>query len=455
MVRWYAANRLVGRRPDSIVAEISTVVRQNDLGRVLPLIRIERKARGQFYLFLAIESDARGQLPDQLQRLHEYPIIKNLLRQSDGSAVQDFKLDQIQGMVTGEISVQDYARRLTRAILTAPTFAEPFPPDDPDAGLDAAEDDLLARSRQYDRLLIWLSAAGSGSLAVAQQACRALGLDADGQQTGRILRRLRLLGHIERSPNGKQWSIAPVVLTRVAGPAGGDLYLLCGGRDHAMLAALRRHTAVEETPQSRGDGPARVTIATEDVDRLAATLQGEEVVRQVRIDTVPVALRLATLLPPVKRWPETLEGMNGIKPEMYEVHRFQGDGFVEGVVSGSGFYELYQRDRRGSSATPDYRLFFDAGRDRWLAGDWYGLRFLARMIEGQSCPAHYELFNARLAIPEQFRLPELYERALVLCSGRLPERRGDWLWYDDVEPDLFTTLSAKLQLALQEVDSDA
>jgi hypothetical protein len=108
-----------------------------------------------------------------------------------------------------------------------------------------------------------------------------------------------------------------------------------------------------------------------------------------------------------------------------------------------------RRDQRPSA------VFYDAERGVFLRGDWYGLRCLAHLREGLACPAYYDVLSARLALPMAWRPPEIYERALVLSSGRLPERRGGWLWYDDIELDLITLLAVKLNLELGGTDPHA
>lgn len=239
------------------------------------------------------------------------------------------------------------------------------------------------------------------------------------------------------------------MLAQVPGSGGEHGYVLCGERDPAVLSVLRRAASVTEQPQPYGDAPARVLIMTSDVESLLGELRANDAVRGARADAV--AARLAAALPSLERWQDSLSPVPEVKPELYDVRRYRDGAFVEGVVEGSGFYELWPREARGPRAQrPAARLFYDAARARWLAGDWYGLRYLALVHEGRACPAHCDVFSGRLAIPDAWRPPALYERALVLASGRLPERRGAWLYYDDVEPAVLTHLTAKLHLTLQE-----
>jgi hypothetical protein len=447
MPRWYAALRRKGS-VQNLVDQVTQLVRTYDLGRVLPLIRFERRPVGEYYVFLGIESDTPGKLPPELQALREHPLIRALMPKPDGAGVQPFSLDQIRTMVSGEISVQEYARRLHRSILEPPLFADPFPPGG--VADEAAIDDLLARSQRHDRLLAWLSAAGAGPLHAALRACQALGLDRDGSETGRILRRLRLLGHLERSADGTHWSIAPTVLTRVFDAAGEPAYVLCGGRDDALLAALRRWATVQEEPQPGGHGPARVQVTGGEPEVLAARLQESGVLLPVRVEAA--ANRLAEALPPLEHWQATLSTVPVPHPELYHVRRFEGEDFIDTTVHGSGFYELRPRESKSLRTPRSTYLFYDDARDCWLAGDWYGLRYLARVRAGQQCPAHYDFLSARLAIPVTWRPPELYERALVLCSGRLPGRWNNWLYYDNVDVSIATVLTTKLHMGLDEGD---
>ncbi len=102
-------------------------------------------------------------------------------------------------MMGSELTVEDMARvlRYTRSgeLSSDDPFADPQDPDQ-----EGDKDQFLQRSQQYDSLLTWISAMGSGSLTQLRSATIALGLSEPNDGTGRILRRLRLLGHIESSP---------------------------------------------------------------------------------------------------------------------------------------------------------------------------------------------------------------------------------------------------------------
>ena len=115
-------------------------------------------------------------------------------------------------------------------------------------------------------------------------------------------------------------------------------------------------------------------------------------------------------------------------------------------------YELWPLEGPNTRATtPSYTLFYDPATTRWQQGDWYGLRFLARRTAGERCPVHYDSHSQKLAIPQVWRWPELYERALVLASGHLPSWSKEWLVYEAIGAPLLTVLSGKLGLHLVEV----
>lgn len=435
MPRWYAARKCKGT-PDSEAKQVAKLVEQNNLGRALPLIRIEKRPRKGFYMFLAIESETPGELPPELLRIQEHPVFKELMRE-DGR-IHPFRLEEAERWMSGEIDVQNYARRLTVHIPDPPAPVDPFA--EPEHSGD--EDGCLAeRSQCWDRLLLWSSATGRGGLSAFRSATHALGLDADGSQTGSILRRLQLLGHLQRSADGQHWSTAPLVLTKTLGPDEQPGYVLCGERDGKILNALERIAPVIKTPQPRGDGPARVFLACDDgCLPEALPLPAGRLVQRAE-----AGKRLSEVLPCLQGWKKTLASLPGVHPEMFDIRRFDGRDFVPATVVCSGFYEFWPRE---SAARPRQRLYYDADCGRWLSGEWYGLRYLAQLESGLRCEAQYHFSQSCLLLPAAWRPPELYERALVLCSGRLPRYENGWLLYDGVPADVANLLAAKLRIDL-------
>jgi hypothetical protein len=238
------------------------------------------------------------------------------------------------------------------------------------------------------------------------------------------MRKLRLLGHIETSRDGALWSVAPTVLAGTSGtPEAGMDYVLCGARDLDLLARLGRVGDLRTLQQGVAAAPSAVTLHLDGrtggsvEQRLAAAaLAGRVLVRD------EAALILARLLPPITGWIELLEPWRALQPSLYDCARFDGDRFIEEPFLGkSGFYELREPQGPGAGvAVPPTHTFYDADRHVWVRADWYGLRFLSRIAEGQRCPIRWDPATQLCTIPSDWRWPEMYERVVVLASGRLP-----------------------------------
>ena len=449
MLRWYLGFQAVGNAKD-IIERIRAIVRRYHLGRFIPVVRVEKRPRGQFLVFVGIESPAKGEIPPELEPLFQ---LHNLTHPQE----YIFTLDQIRRMVSGPMEVQDYAPTIPY-LEPPPLDPDPFGPPSEDEGAAEPESELDAimdRSQRYERLWLWLSAVGSGNWAAFQKACKALRLEGDGMTARRILRRLRLLGHIECSPDGNAWCAAPTVLLPIHVGATEPTYLVCGQQSVPLLAALRARADVGVVPQPNGVGPAAIRVRTDDVGSIRAELAAEGEARPVPIPAGG-AVTFARALPDLRGWVKTLPVLEGVQPYMHDLKCFAGEEFVPQPFTGkSGFYEFWPKGGATSTLRPAYSLFYDAEAQRWLRGDWYGLRFLAFQGHGVPCPIDYDAPTGRLCVHEAFRWPELYERALVLASGRLPALQDAWLLYEGITHELLDVLGTKLNLRRVEDDNDA
>jgi hypothetical protein len=445
MPRWYKGFQCGGTKPQILVDQLAKQVQRYDLGHLIPVVRVEKRAgRGGYYLFLAIESPVIGQVPEVVQSsLIQFRLLGHALD-------QPFTFDEIRQMVGAEHSVHDYVRLIPYVrSSTAPT-SDPFE----EIGVEelekaVASDEIVARTQRYDRLLGWLSATGQGSWQVFQNTWQIL----EGKDNPQhVLRRLRLLGHIETSADRKHWAMAPSTIFPITSGARAGQWALCGQRDTKLLQSFRQHVGVEIIPQEQGDGPATVYLQARNLEQLATTL---ETISRPVYQVEQAGMNLARVLPPLDEWKRSLETLQGIRPHAYTMKCFNGNGFAEVNFSGkSGLYELWPLE--GSSTgrmaiRPEYVLYYDAVGDRWRRADWYGLRFLARYDAGQSCPVQFRTTLHQLAVPIDWRWPEIYERAMVLASGRLPGCRKGWLIYDNVGIELFEELRHKLRLSEEEV----
>lgn len=428
-MRWYLAFRKVGK-PQRVIQDVTKQVEDGNLGAYIPVLRVEKKARGEFYVFLGIESEALGDIPLQARRVVNYL----------GHPYEaPFTLQEIRTMTTGDVDVVSYSRRIryrpTRSIWDDDPF-ERF-----DETVELSEDNL-ARTQQYDKLLFWVSAIGTGTWPQFRGACEALGLATRPGAPRQILRRFRLLGHAETSGDGMTWSVAPAVIADVASADGQTRAVLCGQRDSALLQDIHRFASVVEVIQPEGQGPAVVQVLGSVVD---LRLPG-----RVLAHGGDVSETLAEVLPPLHGWVAALPTVSRVIPHAYTVRRYNGFSFEDAEFIGeSGLYEL-SSSSPGSTPRPPLTLFYDATRERWIRGDWYGLRFLACQSLGMSTDARYDSGTHRLAVPFETRWPELYERALVLGSGMLPRRRGAWMVYEAIAPTVSQHLAEKLSISLQE-----
>lgn len=444
MPRWYKGFRCGGSKPEVLVKQIAEYVTRYDLGHLVPVVRIEKRAKPSgYYLFLAIESAEVGQIPERVQ--------STLLQsKSLGQALdQPFTFDEIRPMVGAEHSVHDNVR-LIPYVRTAPSpIVDPFDErDERTTQQNTPNDETDIRTQQYDRLLGWLSAAGQGNWQALQQTWQLLG---GKERAPQMLRHLRLLGHIETSADRKRWAVTPSTIFPITHGEQAGHWVLCGQRDTKFLLKLQNICKMTFVPQMHGDGPVTVYLHSRDPERTIALLHSiNHLVRQEE----QAGLRLARLLPPLNQWKLSLESLQGIRPHAYCTKIFNGQTFIKEIFSGKrGLYELWplaEHTVKQTALRPEYTLYYDEDTQRWLRADWYGLRFLARYEAGQSCPVQYGSTTSQFAVPLEWRWPELYERALVLASGRLPRRQSGWLIYDGVGRELVDALRGKLRLDVEE-----
>lgn len=445
MPRWYKGFQCGGVKPQALVDQLALQVQRHDLGHLIPVVRVEKRAgRGGYYLFLAIESPVIGQVPEEVVQssLLHFHFLGHALDPS-------FTFDEIRPMVGAEHSVHDYVRLIPYVRPPALPVSDPFE----EAGAEAIEkavasDEIAARTQRYDRLLGWLSATGQGSWQLFQSTWQNLGGVESPQQ---VLRRLRLLGHIETSADRKQWTAAPSVVFPITSGDRAGQWVLCGRRDTRLIQSFRQNAGVEVSPQHSGDGPATVYLHVKNPEHLATII---ETIGRPVYQVEQAGLTLAQVLPSLDGWKQSLERLQGIRPHAYTLKRFNGSGFAEVSFNGkSGMYELWPLEGRAigrGAIRPEYILYYDEAGDHWLRADWYGLRFLARYNAGQSCPVQFSTALSQIAVPVDWRWPEIYERALVLSSGRLPGCRKGWLIYDNIGVELFEELRHKLRLSNEE-----
>ncbi len=295
--------------------------------------------------------------------------------------------------------------------------------------------------RRYERLLYWLSAIGDGSRESFKIACQSLEL----AEPRRILRRLKLLGHLESSADGSRWTMSPTALVKTK----SQEFVLCGQRSLKLVQRLEQLAKVTSINQRRCPPCIYLKLASKNVSYLIEHAEFSI------SDAGKASSKLAKILPDIETWQQNLRNLQGIEPSLYEWQYFDDHHFVDCVSPNKT--GLYQFVRREANNNMSRTVFYDQPNNRWLQGDWYGLRFLA-LYHNQdiSCIVHYNKTTENLAIPLDQRWPEIYERALVLASGQLPTyqrtEQSWWLVYERITPKLATQLTDKLGVRLHNND---
>ncbi len=163
-------------------------------------------------------------------------------------------------------------------------------------------------------------------------------------------------------------------------------------------------------------------------------------------------MKLANVLPESGRnLACLLTPVSGFTISNFELEQWRGQTYVKTRFNQqTGLYRLSPHE--ANPRLLPQTLFFDAATDRWYSGPWYDLRYLAQRTAGVPCRVQYHAGLQRLAIPANYRWPDLYERALVLASGLLPLRSLDngWYCFSDIPPELAQTLAHKLDATVEE-----
>ena len=337
---------------------------------------------------------------------------------------------------------------LTYRSLWTNDAGDPFDLSEALADADYIDDSSLGE--RYDQLLYWLSANAEGTWRTFARVCDVLQLAEDIKGGARsIFRRLILLGYIESAVDGQKWSICPSTLVQCT--ADPNVCFLTGQQTPKLIEQLKKHWEVESIPQPSYQGPSCVKVQGVFPD---ASIDG------FHLEYPGVAsVQLARLLPNLEGWKDTLTPIDRISTTNHNVEIWNGNRFTlcdnfyerDGQYCGeSGLYRLTRREDKNS-----YRpvLYFDQHTQRWLRGDWYGLRFLAYDAARRDFEVRYDSSANDIWIPVDERWPMLYERVLVLASGMLPHRAENpkWLRYSGISSELVQLLTEKLKISTREI----
>ena len=440
MERQYVAVRTVGN-PTQIFDRVRQVVQDMGMTQTIPAVKFERRARGEFYVFLAVEGIGAIGLPDDVVTVLEHANLR-------GRYFWPIAPTEV-GPMTGRTELETHSLNALPYIpLWFSDAGDPFDFSEISFRTENTSDASLGE--RFDQLLHWLSANAEGTWQTFARVCDILQLAGDVKEAKSIFRRLILLGYIESSDNGQRWSVCPTALVQCA--VDSSVCFLAGQRTPKLIGHLKEYWEVETLPQSGYRGPSCVKghgVFPSNISFNGFHIEHTEV----------VSTRLAQLLPDLGGWKDILPVIDRLSTTSYNIELWNGkqfsqcDKFYErhGKYFGeSGMYRLTKKEENNP-----YRiiLYFDEPNQRWLRGDWYGLRFLAYNSAGRQFEVKYDSSANEVLIPVEEHWPLLYERALVLASGMLPARDKNfrWLKYTNISNELVQLLAEKLSITIMEI----
>ena len=435
--RKYYYARVAGN-PQDILYKINSAVVNANLAAYVPLVKMERPSGREFYIFLGVEYSGIG-LPWGLGET---------LRSLGIRFEEDWplKLDEIETFaLPQDIHIHGFnSLEYRRRQLDSP--GDPYDRSDNWQPIGASAE----MCSLYELLLYWISSRGQGNWDNFVQACLALKIADNRREARSAFRRMTLLGHIDSSGDGLKWSVSPLAFVRFPDQEEGGY--LTGQRTPNVLDRASNLWSLTQTQQMSYDGPHRVSFSP--ARSIDSGVEAGIDVAEAGISSV----RLASLLPDLQGWKDSLHSLPSLSTLPYHLEKWTSGKFEtydtlyerDGIHYGeSGMYRL---SGYSGQSTRNMTLFFDKPSQRWLRGDWYGLRFMDLEAGQKLIEVVHDSDSGTLLIPNDQRWPLLYERALTFASGLLPSRAGnpDWLSYIQIPLSLAEMLCSKLNVVLLE-----
>lgn len=441
VVRHYGSSQ----RRREVCAQIKTIVERRGLATVLPSVKYEVGRRGEYYLGIAINkfsaetsewaiSEARSVLTEvgiQTANNPQYsPIVE---------------ADQVARLLQGNLECENftvpiaYENKIEEDLLD---INELLSLD------DSTEFQSTIETQNYDRLLYWCSAIGAGDIKRVKTACQLLNISIEWGGAWSVVRKLILLGHLEcTKENTIRWGIVQPVL--ITPSVDTNCRFLAGQRTPNLINALMDKHQIDL--ESQVGGPQRIMIQDEEKTTQLKTYFNKDI-----INAGCVSRKLSLLFPNVNQWIEKLPVWDEVDFERYQIEEYQPemDQFVNlapPAEFGEGLYR-FSMDRGNRQIVT--LAFHCIQTGKWICGDFYGLRFLARH-RSETCKAIYSQANNMLFIPQSDRWPFPYERALVIASGLLPRNlqmdSGKIIMsYSGIDEDLALRLCGLLNVDLEQ-----
>lgn len=437
--RQYLAVRTVGR-PEEILHKVKHSIQRLKLARSVPIIKIEKMASREFYIFLAIEDCEGDFLPKQIKDAIQIAGVR-------GEKLWPISINQIKKMTASmEIDTHSFHSLKYSSLWQNEDFSF--------EDIESLESGILCNDQfgkpelgdLYNRLLYWLTWVGEGAWPAFVKTCLTLGLVDEPKKARSVFRKLRLLGHVESSNDGSRWKVCPSTL--VLSP-GSDYLFLCGQRTPHLEDFISRNYAVAYINQPLYEGPTSIRIT---LNKLGIDQQSQ--LYNHFIWAGSTSILLADLLPDLAGWKELMPAVDRLNIHNYLLEKWENGNYqpcedfsyTKGEYKGkSGLYQLTQKDSKHQHSL---NLYFDYPKQRWIKGDWYGLRFLTVNDSTRILKVYYDHDKEILAIMLNQCWPMVYEKALVLASGLLPviRRPKNLMHYREIPSELLSLLATKLKV---------
>lgn len=420
MATRYALFRAVGDRK-ALALRVKEAVRQSQMAMRIPMMKFEKGSGREFYLGIAVVEDdvlAIQPSPSILQVFRNAGLGKPIGHYVESAAINS-------SFMSGSIGWEAFNESIK------------FESDPPEPiSKDTEYVKLELDGNTWDKILWWCSAQGGGSSHLFGDSIELLTAPAR-IRPWTIMRRLLLLGHIEANGIGSRlrwFANRPCFVCTT----GGHAYLL-GSRTPRFLDELSASIRLSSVPvhgvPSVVSADANQVQANRDcLEQLGISIAQDSAWTWSR--TLPLWQSFLSMLqrdPDVRLHSDTFALWDGTRfcATNSDQHR-------------PGLYQIT------GAANQDVRVRLFDGTD-WISGAFYDLRWLSQRIGGMDLKA-YLLDDDSLAIQEETRWPLMYERALVLCSGRLPARvcKGSvsFLKYPSVGSDVAQSLCETLGISL-------
>ena len=288
-----------------------------------------------------------------------------------------------------------------------------------------------------DELLFWLSARREGSWHQFRSSVEEIVAAHDERDDGlpvyqKIRFALEQLGHVEFASRGGEggWHVAPPVLA-VSRQQSGFVGVACGARTPGLMRRLRVHAGTGLDVSTKGMYPSVARILSPEVDSLS------RIARDAGLEfQLDAPLRIALCMPRIDRLPGSKPAALPFGRE-FEVARFalerrhckwMPSSDAEAARNREGLYRFVRFQ------TPEY--FLKTGGRVLKVDGQTGKFFLLAARRRQVL--RYDRSKEILRIPAICHPPLLVDRALVLCTGYLPEydRAGRMLVYNGIREEI-------------------